>query len=519
MSSQDHVIEFLSSADAYGGMEGVTCSVVERRETHISIVFLAGQSAYKMKRAVAYPYLDFSTLERRRDLCEREVSINSRTAPEIYRGIVPVTRNQNGELALGGDGEPVEWLVAMHRFDDTMLWDKLAQAGHLARRDFEVLADRVAWFHANAGICEGQTSVPAMGATIDGCEQSMSCHVGDLFDAPAVADLFERTRGAYGSLKPILASRAETGCVRICHGDLHLGNIFMGADGPVLFDAIEFNDAFSQIDILYDLAFLLMDVDYRVGKHRATVLMNRYLDHSGNATSVAVLPLFMSVRAAIRAHVSASAAEHHADPVAATKLRRHASRYLDRAFACFQPVTPRLIAVGGLSGSGKSRMARVVAGEMDGAPGARVVRSDTVRKRLAGVEFDDRLPKGSYTPMASAHTYDACLAEARQVLETGFPVVLDAVFAKPEERAAAEALAAELGVPFHGLWLEAPLHIMRERVEKRRHNASDATPEVIEAQSGYDLGHIQWQRVDSSGSKEQTESVGLALLGLEPDAE
>lgn len=519
MNTQDRVIEFLSAATAYSGTEDATGLVVERRETHISIVFLAGHSAYKMKRAVSYPYLDFSNLERRREFCEREVLINSRTAPDIYRGVVPVTCSHNGDFVLDGDGDPAEWLVSMNRFDDTKLWDKLAHAGKLKRRDFEILADRVARFHGDAEECDGGTSVGEMGGTIEGCEQSMSDHVDDLFEANSVADLFAKTRGAYESLKSLLTVRAEAGSVRKCHGDLHLGNIFMAADGPVLFDAIEFNDAFSQIDVLYDLAFLLMDVDYRVGKRRATVLMNRYLDHSGDATSMAVLPLFMSIRAAIRAHVSASAAKQHADTSATAELRDHASRYLDLAFTCFQSVTPRLIAVGGLSGSGKSRMARVAAGVMDGAPGARVVRSDTVRKRLAGVGFDDRLPKESYTPAASARTYEACLMEARQVLQSGYPVVLDAVFSKPEERAAAESLALELGVPFHGLWLEAPLHIMRTRVENRRHNASDATPEVIKAQSGYDLGDIRWRRIDSSGTKEQTESAGFECLGLEPAVE
>lgn len=519
MKSQDRVIEFLSSADAYAGIKDAAGSAVERRETHISIVFLIGQSAFKMKRAIAYPYLDFSTIERRRYLCEREVAINSRTAPDIYRRAIPVTCDQNGVLALDGHGDPVEWLVAMRRFDDATLWDKLAQAGGLERRDFEVLADLVARFHSQAQVCDGQPAVSALCEIIDGSEQSMVCHVGDLFAADVVETLFARTRRTYKSLKPVLAARADGGCVRICHGDLHLGNIFMGDAGPVLFDAIEFNDAFSNIDVLYDLAFLLMDVDYRAGKRRATALMNRYLDHSGDSTGMAVLPFFMSLRAAIRAHVSASAAAQHADPAAASKLRYHARQYLERAVAYFQPVRPRLIAVGGLSGSGKSRMARVVAGVMDGVPGARVVRSDTVRKRLAGVEFDDRLPKDSYTPGASKRTYDVCMTEARRILEAGFPVVLDAVFAKPDERCAAEALAVDLGVPFHGLWLEAPLHIMRDRVEKRQHNASDATAAVIEMQSGYDLGNIQWHRVDSSGTKEQTESVGFALLGLEPDAE
>jgi len=448
MTEQDRIIALLSSAKTYAGVGEEGCLEVQRRETHISIVFLVGRSAYKMKRSVLYPYLDFSTLERRRELCEREVVINSRTAPDIYRGVIPVTRAANGDLALDGDGEPVEWLVSMRRFDDTTLWDRQALSGNLKRRDFEVLADQVARFHANADICADGAAVAALSATIEGNRQSMSGYADDLFDGDAVEALFERTRQAYESVRPVLEARAANGSVRVCHGDLHLGNIFSGDDGPVLFDAIEFNETFSHIDILYDLAFLLMDVDYRVGKRQATVLMNRYLDHSGDATGVSMLPLFMSVRAAIRAHVSATAAAKHADPAATIELRSHAGRYMERASGCLHDVSPRLIAVGGLSGSGKSRMARVVAARIDAVPGARVVRSDTVRKRLAGVGFDARLPADSYTPEASAKTYAACLDEARRILKSGFPVVLDAVFSKPEERAAAEALAAEAGIPF-----------------------------------------------------------------------
>lgn len=524
MDDQKDIIDFLSSPDAYAGRDGTGDGTVERCETHISIVFLVGDSAFKLKRAVRYPYLDFSTLDQRRLVCEHEVEINSRTAPDIYQGVIPVTREASGDLSLDGEGAPVEWLVAMRRFDGSLLWDRLSRRKRLTRRDFEVLADIVAEFHVNAEICEDNDSVSALATTIDGNEQSMITHGGGLFDESEVRGLFARTRGAYASQVPRLTERAGQGCVRVCHGDLHLGNIFMGsgednADRPVLFDAIEFNDDFSHIDVFYDLSFLLMDVSYHESRRRATALLNRYLDRTADISGLPLLSLFFSLRAAIRAHVSATAATRHADPNVAEDLRQNAIRYFAMASASLSPVTPRLIAVGGLSGSGKSRMARVVAGAMDCMPGARVVRSDTMRKRLAGVCFDDRLPKESYTPEASLETYAACMSETREVLLSGYPVVLDAVFAKPEERAAAETLATDIGVPFQGLWLEASEDVMISRVQCRKHNASDATADVVRKQAGYDLGEITWGRVDSSGPKKQTEKAGLGLLGLEPDAE
>ncbi|NQV44746.1 MAG: hypothetical protein HQ501_07575, partial [Rhodospirillales bacterium] len=215
MDRQDQIINFLSSASAYADIEGADGLDVQRRETHISVVFLVGQSAFKMKRAVAYPYLDFSTLDRRRELCEREITINSRTAPDIYRGVIAVTCNAKGEFALDGDGDPVEWLVSMHRFDDATLWDRQALAGDLDRHDFEVLADQVARFHAKAETCDGDAAVSALAATIDGNRQSMASHTGDLFDFEMVEALFSRTRKAYELAKPVLQTRANEGCVRI----------------------------------------------------------------------------------------------------------------------------------------------------------------------------------------------------------------------------------------------------------------------------------------------------------------
>lgn len=524
MNTQKDVIDFLSSPDAYDDMAGAGGSDVERRETHISVVFLVGDRAFKMKQAVRYPYLDFSTLEQRRRLCEREVAINARTAPDIYLNAVAVTREADGHLVLDGAGEPVEWLVAMRRFDDALLWSHLAEDGRLERRDFEVLADVVADFHETADVCDGDAAVRALATTIDFNAESMARHGGGLFDQISIDALFARTRHAYEDLLPVLKRRADGGRVRACHGDLHLGNIFMeglGEEGqrPVVFDAIEFNEEFAHIDVFYDLSFLLMDVVFQVGSRRATVLMNRYLDRSGDVSGLALLPLLMSLRAAIRAHVSATAAGQHADAVEAQGLRGRACRYFSMAEACLNKPEPQLIAVGGLSGSGKSRMARVAAGVIPCMPGARVVRSDTLRKRLAGVGFEERLPPESYTQQASQEVYAACMNEARLALEAGHPVVLDAVFSKPEERVQAERLAQNAGIPFQGLWLEASEEVMRERVENRRHNASDATAQVVRMQADYDLGEITWHRIDSSGLKLETENAGLGALGLERPAE
>jgi hypothetical protein len=335
-------------------------------------------------------------------------------------------------------------------------------------------------------------------------------------DRAKVAALTELQYADLAELSVLLENRRLNGCVRHCHGDMHLGNIFLSSDGePVLFDAIEFNEAFATIDVLYDLTFLLMDLDRRNLGTLATVVMNRYMDITGAAWGLVTLPLFMSLRAAIRSHVACTQAKTISDPAIQDARAVEAREYLDMALDYLKMPQPRLIAVGGLSGSGKSRAARELACHVGARPGARVVRSDVLRKRIAGVHPLDKLGPEGYTSEMTDKTYQAVYDEARTVLATGHSVIADCVFSKPEERAAIEAVAKEMEVPFVGLWLEADAGIMQDRVETRTKNASDANAEVVKMQLNYDLGEIAWHRIDSSGPREQTDAMVLKILGLD----
>lgn len=513
---QASLIAFLSTPEAYAGVVDDLPDTVDQVETHISAIFLVGAFAFKLKRAVRYPYLDFSTLERRERYCRREVEINSRTAPDVYLGVLPVTREpgMDGGYRIGGEGPAVDWLVHMRRFDDRRLYDRLVENGEIGRHEVTDLAATVAEFHGASEIRGDAGAADALAATIDGNEESFSPHCGSVFDDDAVRALFAEQRARLADLDPVLRHREQEGRVRHCHGDLHLGNIFMEDGHPVLFDAIEFNDAFSDIDVFYDLAFLVMDLDCRAGRRLANMLVNRYLDETGDIDGLSVFPLFLSLRAAIRAHVSATAAGHQDDPSDAERLVGRARDYLSLASDYLEPAPVRLVAVGGLSGSGKSHLAREIASRIGVPPGARVVRTDVMRKRLAGVQVLERLPPESYTRAASERVYDACMAEARTVLGTGYSVVLDAVFARAEERRAARNLATQAGVVFDGLWLEASAKVMAERIRERSANASDATVGVLEKQLGYDFGVIDWQRIDSGGTRQATTEAAAMVLGL-----
>ncbi len=511
VDDQSEVIAFLSRADTYPTGDDATVDLVE---THASVIFLAGDRVYKLKRAVVFPYLDFSTLDRRRRFCDAEVRFNRRTAPAIYLGVVPVTRTESGGLAIGGDGEAVEWLVEMRRFDEDTLFDRLADRGVLDRFAMEDLADSIARFHRAAEVHVDAGGRDATRFIIDNNEESFAAIPPELLDPAAARRLSASSRRALDGCGALLDERRREGFVRHCHGDLHLRNICLDAGRATLFDAIEFSDAFANIDVFYDLAFLIMDLDCRGLPGLACVVFNRYLDVTGDAGGLAALPLFLSMRAAVRSHVDAMACTNQSDPGEAGVLRQRARHYLEKAEAYLEPATPVLVAMGGLSGSGKSRLAREVAAYLGPAPGARVARTDCTRKRIAGVPLGARLGPGGYTADMNTRTFEAVYDEAATALCAGHSVIADAVFAAPGQRDAIAKVAEEAGVAFRGFWLDARPDVMMERVSSRQRNVSDATAAIVRMQLDYDLGAIEWQRIDTSGSKEHTMAQCLEAMGL-----
>ena len=466
-------------------------------DTHGAVVFLCRERAYKLKRAVKFPYMDFSTEARRAAMCAAEIDVNRRSAPEIYLGIAPVMR-RDGKLALGEVGEAsehaIDWLVVMRRFDEEGLLDRMAARGALTPELMAALGARVAQFH------DGLPAIASGFCSPDDYRHSVAADVrqmreaGDRLDPPTSEALAEAMPQSLEPFVDLVARRVAAGAIRRCHGDLHLRNIVTLNGQPVPFDAIEFSDKIANIDVLYDLAFALMDLARQGLGALANRLLNEWLwrvgevEGASHEEALALLPMFLARRAAIRAYVdSAVTAVSGAD-------NAPARAYQKAALAFLQPAPPRLVAIGGLSGSGKTTLALKLAPEIGRTPGAVVVRTDVERKRQAGVALEERMPAGSYSPEASARIYAACLARAERVLRAGQSVVLDAVFARPEERAAAEALARKVGVPFQGIWLDVPKDVAQQRVTERKGDASDATATVVERQFAYDLGHIDWDR-------------------------
>jgi uncharacterized protein len=299
----------------------------------------------------------------------------------------------------------------------------------------------------------------------------------------------------------ILERRRDAGFVRQCHGDLHLRNIVLLNGRPTLFDGVEFNDEISCTDVLYDLAFLLMDLWRRRLPRHANAVLNRYLAEAEEWDALCLMPLFLSCRAAVRAKTSATAAAHvHNDDARSGELHATAREYLAMAVRLLHPPRPCLVAVGGVSGSGKSTLAIGLAPAIGSAPGAIVLRSDETRKQLSGVPLLQHLGSEGYSARMSERVYDTLAERAARVLRGGHSVVVDAVFARPADRAAIERVAAAESVPFIGLWLDAPDSVLVSRVAQRRNDPSDADAGVVHLQRTQDTGAVGWPRLDGSGS-------------------
>jgi len=459
------------------------CGDVAMHETHISRVLLAGADAYKLKKPVNLGFLDFSTLARRRRFAEEEVRLNRRLAPALYLGVVPITGTRAAPV-LGGDGPALEYAVHMRRFSQTALLTRQRLTPEIA----DALAERLAAFHADAPVVSADadygTPAQVLAPMLENFSVIRDAVAPDGQLVPQLSRLQQWTQTQYECLASTLAQRRIDGYVRECHGDLHRGNIAVRDGEPLIFDCIEFNPALRWIDTASELAFLLMDLMHVGETAQARRLLNGYLMHSGDYGLLAVLRFYLVYRAMVRAKVTAigAAQHHHADACQDDALRG----YVHRALVCSRPLmAPRIVLVCGLSGSGKTSLAAALAERLPLIH----IRSDVERKRLfalAPLARTRAQPGGGiYSADASARTYARLLSLARQCVQAGYGVLVDATFLAREQRRPFRALAAELGCAFDCLALDAPREVLRRRVAARYSlgkDASEADQRVLEHQ-------------------------------------
>ncbi len=499
---QQAIFDFLGNPASHNG------APVKRIDTHAASVFLAGPRALKVKRAVSFPFLDYSTLDKRKAACVAEIEVNRPYAPTIYRGVVAITRAADGRLAIGGDSEPVEWAVEMQRFDETHTLDHLAERGGIDERLADALGRAVADAHAAAPIVKTAGFFAVLQEIIGQNDAELLASPA-LFASDRVRELTAASRAALHRLRPLIVERERAGRIARCHGDLHLGNIVLIDGQPVLFDAIEFDPKIATSDVFYDLSFLLMDLIERGLRPAAAIVLNRYLietRRTDDLDALKALPLYLSLRATIRAKVTAERQVRDASVV------QSAQDYFALAERLLAPPPPRLIAIGGLSGTGKSLLARDLCPETLPEPGAVWLRTDVERKLMYGVGETDRLPLSAYTREAIARVYEALEAKAARVLAAGHSAVVDAVFADPTDRT---RIAQVTGTAkFQGLFLTAPLAVRVARVSGRASDASDAGAAVARQQEQYELGMMTWTEIDASATPEETLRRAKAALKL-----
>jgi len=494
---QSSVIAFLGDPAAHGG-EPVECI-----ETHASIVFLAGARAYKLKRAVRYDYLDFSTVDKRRASCEAELKLNRRTAPTLYLGVAAVTRDERGVLSIDGRGEAVDWLVVMRRFPQEGLFDRLAARNQLDLSLMPPLTDAIVALYRAAERRRDHGGSRAMSWVVDGNAGSLTSFAPQFFNATAVTELTARAREEVDRHRARLDERRAAGFVRQCHGDLHLRNIVLFDGEPTVFDGVEFNDDISCTDVVYDLSFLLMDLWRRQLPRHANVVWNRFLSATDDVGAVPLLPLFLSCRAAVRAKTNATAADMHSDPQRAQALGAAAREYFEMARRLLEPPPPVLVAIGGRSGTGKSTLARELAPSIGAPPGAVILRSDEIRKRMHGVAASTRLDATSYTAMVSREVYAELAERAIAIARDGHGVIVDATYLNAAERVTIARKAEAAAIPFVGIWLEATPDVLLARVAGRHMDASDADAAVVRQQFTQDPGAIAWHRLDAASTPAQ----------------
>lgn len=478
-------------------------------ETHISAVLLAGEYAYKLKKPYNLGFLDFTTLDARKHYCEEEQRLNQRLAPDLYLGVVPITGSADAPQ-WGGSGAPIEYAVKMRRFPQQALLSNVLARNELQAAQLDALACRIAAFHQAV---PAATMAQAYGRpdTVHAAARQNFTQIEPLLtndeQRTQLARLAQRTEALYTADAALFLQRKRGGFVRECHGDLHLGNMILLAGEIVPFDCIEFNADFRWIDVMSEVAFLVMDLASRGRPDLGFRFLNAYLEQTGDFAGLKVLRYYLMFRAIVRAKIAAFRATQYEMPTTVrTQAWAEYQHYLDWAEQVSQPQPSLLILMRGVSGSGKSTVARELASHLP----AIHVRSDVERKRLFGLDplaqTKSGLGSGLYTADATQRTYERLKEIAQMVVDAGFPVVLDATFLKHSQRAMFETM----GKPILIIACEAPIEVLRTRIAQRHAAKTDAA----EA----DLAVLEKQLATHEALNEDELAHAILLDTLEPIA-
>ena len=516
IDDQSAVIAALSKPEAYGFKPLHNKIIV--KDTNISKVFLTGEKAFKLKRGVKYPYVDYSSMEKRGAACRRELEICERFAPDLCFGVEEVVADKKGRIFLRSacsdkEAEVVDYVLVMRQFEENMLFENMVDRGDLDRFEMMDTAEKIFELHQKAEVITSRNPVDIIRGRIYENNAMIRCFVPDVFDDEDVDALEEAQLQALEDNRELLLKRQTENKIRWCHGDLTLRNLAMWKGQVMPFNPIEFYDDLTQIDTMYDFAFLLVEMESKGQRRLASILLNHYLALSQDWDGIPVLPLFLSCRSAVNAYVFAQRASEIENKHESMLMANRAFEQLVISKHFLEREKPVLIACGGLSGSGKSRIARESAPFIGTPPGAVIVRDDVLRKNILNLDLEKNLNTQEYTPELEDQVFREVCDKCRFLLAGGQSVVADALFHNPEQRRAIEALAREMNVEFKGLWVDAPLEVRAERVAQRKRNPSDVkTLEELKKQLDIDVGFVTWDKIDTSGERMTTLTQVRTLL-------
>jgi hypothetical protein len=450
-------------------------------QTHISYVFLTGDYAYKVKKGVNFGFLDFSTLPLREHFLNEEVRMNKAIAPDIYLEVLPIT--QTGEkFAIAGKGEPVEYALKMRQFPQENLFVSIFEKGELTEKHIEDLGKIVAQFHSQTVTNDYITSfgtTEKIRQSIDENYEQTTKYIGLAQTQQQYDETKAFTDRFFAEREDLLKQRRDTQKIRECHGDLHLRNICLWNGKIQLFDRIEFNEPFRFVDVMYDAAFAVMDLDARGRRDFGNIFLNTYIEQTGDWEGLQVLPLYLSRQAYVRAKVTSFLLDDPGIPEDVKKQSaKTAADYYKLAWEYTQAKKGKLILMSGLSGSGKTTVAKQLAKKID----AIHLRSDAVRKHLAGIPLDERGGDEIYTSEMSHKTYDRLLELGLLLASQGFNVILDAKYDRTGCRQTAIAAASAKQIPLQIVYCTAPVEVLRDRLSKRSGDISDATVDLMSRQ-------------------------------------
>lgn len=454
---------------------------IELMQTHASYVFLTGDYAYKIKKPVNFGFFDYSTLAQRQHFCHEELRMNQPITSNIYLDVLPITQT-GAKFVLGGTGEPVEYVLKMHQFPQEALLSTMFEQGKLTEAHIEELGRVVAQFHRQTQTNDYIRSFGEVGQirqSIDENYQQTQKYIGIVQTQQQYEETKQFTDTFFTQRQELFAQRRENDWIRECHGDLHLGNICLWHNKIQLFDRIEFNEPFRFVDVMYDIAFTVMDLEERGRQDFANAFLNTYIEQTGDWEGLQILPLYLSRQAYVRGKVISFLLDDPAVPEEAKEeAATTASKYYHLAWEYTKTHQGRLILMSGLSGSGKTTVARQLARRF----GAIHLRTDAVRKQLAGIPLEQRGGKELYTAAMSQKTYDRLLELGMILAKEGLTVILDGKYDRQNLRGEAIHKANYHQLPLQIIHCTAPESVLRDRLISRTGDISDATADLLQSQ-------------------------------------